>query len=62
MNEEIKNIIFNALQDSYVDCVIIHKIDNQNSAIEMDYHKIAQSLLDALFNKNYKITKINNQE
>jgi hypothetical protein len=60
MNEEIKNIIFNALQDSYVDCVIIHKIDNQNSAIEMDYHKIAKFLIDSLLDKNYEITKINN--
>lgn len=55
--KEIKEIIFDALQHSYADSVIVHKIDSENSAIEMDYESIAAAIINALTNKDYIILK-----
>lgn len=55
--KEIKEIIFYALQHSYADSVIVHKIDSENSAIEMDYESIATAIINALADKNYAILK-----
>jgi len=58
MTDEIKDILFTALQNSYVDSVIIHKIDSENSAIEMDYEAIACAVLKALSDNNYNVVKV----
>lgn len=55
MTDEIKSILFEALQTSFVHSVIIHKIDNENSAIEMDYESIADAIINALFENGYDI-------
>jgi hypothetical protein len=57
-NKEIKEIIFDALQHSYADAVIVHKIDSENSAIEMDYHMIAYAIIDKLNENKYQIVKL----
>jgi hypothetical protein len=57
MTDEIKDIIFKALQDSYVQAVIIHNIDGENSAIEMDYETIASVIINSLSDNNYEIIK-----
>ena len=57
-NKEIKEIIFDALQHSYADAVIVHKIDSENSAIEMDYHMIAYTIIDKLNENKYQIVKL----
>lgn len=57
MNNKIQDIIFDALQNSYVDAIVIHKIDSENSAIEMDYYKITEELMDALDKNGYHISK-----
>lgn len=53
----VKNIIFEALQNSVPEYVIVHKIDPQNSAIEIDYEKITKHILRLLAKNGYKITK-----
>lgn len=57
MPNPVKEIIFNALQNSYSDSIVIHTIDDENSAIEMDYHKITKAILKALGENNYKIVQ-----
>jgi hypothetical protein len=57
-DNDIKEIIFDALQNSYADAVIVHKIDSENSAIEMDYHMIAYSIINSLDENGYQIIKL----
>ena len=52
----IKDLIFVALQDSFSDSVVFHKIDEDNSIIEMDYEKITRSILKSLAKEGYQIT------
>jgi hypothetical protein len=56
MSNPIKNIIFKALQDSFSENVIFHKIDDSNSIIEMNYEKITKTILKCLAQSGYKIT------
>lgn len=51
----IKDLIFVALQDSFSSSVTFHKIDEDNSVIEMDYHKITKAILKSLAKDGYKI-------
>jgi len=44
-----------ALQDSFSDSVTFHKIDEDNSIIEMDYEKITKSILESLDQEGYRI-------
>jgi hypothetical protein len=52
----IKDLIFVALQDSFSDSVVFHKIDDDNSIIEMDYEKITKAILKSLAKEGYQIT------
>lgn len=58
IDNNVKEIIFDALQHSYADAVIVHKIDSENSAIEMDYHMIAYAIIEKLNDCGYQITKL----
>jgi len=51
----IKDLIFVALQDSFSDSVTFHKIDDDNSVIEMDYDKITKAILKSLDQEGYRI-------
>ena len=55
MPNPIKGIIFKALQDSFSESVVFHKIDDTNSIIEMDYEKITKAILKSLAQADYKI-------
>lgn len=55
MSNTIKDIIFKALQDSFSENVVFHKIDEKNSIIEMDYEKITKAILKSLAQAEYKI-------
>lgn len=59
VDEVLKEILSNALQESYVQSVIVHKIDNENSAIEMDYDTIVFAILQSLKDNDYEIIKLN---
>ena len=52
----VKDLIFVALQDSFSDSVVFHKIDDDNSIIEMDYNKITRAILKSLAKEGYQIT------
>ncbi len=54
----IKDLIFVALQDSFSDSVTFHKIDDDNSIIEMDYEKITKTILESLDQEGYRIIPI----
>ena len=51
----IKDLIFVALQDSFSSSVTFHKIDEDNSVIEMDYDRITKAILKSLAKDGYKI-------
>lgn len=53
----VKEIIYQALQDSAPDGIIMHAIDNDNGVIEIDYEKITKAILKSLAEENYKIVK-----
>jgi hypothetical protein len=52
----VKDLIFVALQDSFSDSVTFHKIDEDNSIIEMDYENITKAILKSLAKEGYQIT------
>lgn len=56
-NNPVKNIIYDALQQSASDYIIIHRIDPKNSAMEIDYEKITREILKSLAKNGYKIIK-----
>ena len=56
MSNPVKDIIFKALQDSFSANVTFHKIDDDNSVIEMDYNKITKEILKSLAKAGYQIT------
>jgi nitrogen regulatory protein PII-like uncharacterized protein len=51
----VKDIIFQALQNSASDNIVMHTIDDENGVIEIDYEKITRAILKALNNAKYKI-------
>lgn len=53
----VKNIIYDALQKSASDHIIIHRIDPKNSVMEIDYEKITKAILKSLNDNGYKIVK-----
>lgn len=53
----IKNIIFNALQNSASDNIKIHEIDFDNGVIDINYENITKAIMSALTSEGYKITK-----
>lgn len=53
----VKDIIYQALQNSVTEHIVIHKIDNDNSIMEVDYEKITKSILKSLNENKYKIIK-----
>ena len=52
----VKNILYGALQKS-VDYISIHRIDRENSIIDIDYEKITKTILKSLSESGYKIIK-----
>lgn len=56
MSNPVKDIIFKALQDSFSENVVFHKIDDDNSIIEMDYNEITREILKYLSKEGYQIT------
>lgn len=55
MPNPIKVVIFKSLQDSFAENVIFHKIDDENSIIEMDYESITREILRDLQKEGYSI-------
>ena len=55
MPNPIKIIIFKSLQDSFAENVTFHKIDDENSIIEMDYERITREILRDLQKEGYSI-------
>lgn len=53
----VKDIIYQALQNSVTEHIVMHKIDNDNSVMEVDYEKITKSILKSLNENQYKIVK-----
>lgn len=56
-NNPVKQIIYQALQDSAPEGIVMHAIDNDNGVIEIDYEKITRAILKALTKENYQIMK-----
>ena len=55
MPNPIKVVIFKSLQDSFAENVTFHKIDDENSIIEMDYERITKEILRDLQKEGYSI-------
>lgn len=55
MPNPIKVVIFKSLQDSFAENVTFHKIDDENSIIEMDYESITREILRDLQKEGYSI-------
>ena len=55
MPNPIKVVIFKSLQDSFAENVTFHKIDDENSIIEMDYERITREILRDLQKEGYSI-------
>ena len=55
MPSPIKVVIFKSLQDSFAENVTFHKIDDENSIIEMDYERITREILRDLQKEGYSI-------
>ena len=53
----VKDIIYTALQNSASESIVIHRIDQKNSAMEINYEKITKSILKSLNDGGYKIVK-----
>ena len=53
----VKEIIYEALQGSASNSIIMHAIDKDNGVIEIDYEKITRAILKSLAENEYKITK-----
>lgn len=51
----IKDLIYQALQDSASNNIVMHKIDDENGVIEIDYEKITKAILKSLAKAGYKI-------
>ena len=51
----VKELIYQALQDSAANNIVMHTIDDQNGVIEIDYEKITRAILKSLSNAGYKI-------
>ena len=54
-NNPVKQIIYQALQDSAPQGIVMHAIDNDNGVIEIDYEKITKAILKSLAKDGYKI-------
>ncbi len=57
MTTNIDQIIFESLKNIFNTALIIHTIDSANSAMEIDYEKIAKAIIDDLGNNNYFIVE-----
>ena len=55
MPNPIKVVIFKSLQDSFAENVTFHKIDDENSIIELDYERITREILRDLQKEGYSI-------
>ena len=56
MSDPIKDVIFKSLQDSFAENVTFHKIDDDNSIIEMNYERITREILRDLQKQGYTIS------
>lgn len=57
MTSNIEQIIFDSLKNVFTSALTVHTIDDQNSAMELDYEKIAKAIIDDLGKNNYFIVK-----
>lgn len=51
----VKDLIYQALQDSAPNNIVMHAIDHDNGVIEIDYEKITKAILKSLSSAGYKI-------
>jgi nitrogen regulatory protein PII-like uncharacterized protein len=58
MPNPVKDIIYQALQDSASNNIVMHTIDDENGVIEINYEKITKAILKSLNNNGYKIVKM----
>ena len=62
MPNPVKDIIYQALQDSASNNIVMHTIDDQNGVIEINYEKITKAILKSLNSNGYKIVKMKSND